>query len=131
MRSCKVFHFTWSCEALRVPGLHRQVLLARQMEQSARDFAAWRRTREREVQQLRRAGRKQAAHVQKLEALQAKQAAVLRRKTEEAEAARRRLKVRLKGRPTLPVSDLSHHALRCHWETLWDRATPFSCEKLV
>jgi len=32
--------------------------------------------------------------VQKLEALQSKQAAVLRRKTEEAEAARRRLKVR-------------------------------------
>ena len=63
------------------------------MEQSAKDFAAWRKTREREVQQLRRAGRKQAAHVQKLEALQAKQAAVLRRKTEEAEAARRRLKV--------------------------------------
>ena len=31
--------------------------------------------------------------VQKLEALQAKQTAVLRRKTEEAEAARRRLKV--------------------------------------
>ncbi len=31
--------------------------------------------------------------VQKLEALQAKQAAVLRRKTEEADAARRRLKV--------------------------------------
>ena len=34
------------------------------------------------------------AQVQKLEALQAKQAAVLRRKTEEAEAARRRLKAR-------------------------------------
>ena len=72
-----------------------QVLLARQMEQSAKDFAAWRKVREREVQQLRRAGRKQAAHVQKLEALQAKQSAVLRRKTEEAEAARRRLKVHL------------------------------------
>jgi kinesin family protein 4/21/27 len=70
-----------------------QVLLARQMEQNAKGFASWRKTREKEVQQLRRAGRKQAAHVQKLEALQAKQAAVLRRKTEEAEAARRRLKV--------------------------------------
>lgn len=69
------------------------MLLARQMEQSARDFAAWRKNREREVQQLRRQGRKQAAQVQKLEALQAKQSAVLRRKTEEAEAARRRLKV--------------------------------------
>lgn len=38
-------------------------------------------------------GLKTAAQVQRLEALQAKQQAVLRRKTEEAEAARRRLKV--------------------------------------
>lgn len=37
--------------------------------------------------------------VQKLEALQAKQAAVLRRKTEEAEAARRRLKVLIQCSP--------------------------------
>ena len=70
----------------------QQVQLARLMEQSAREFAAWRKTREREVCQLRKQGRKQQAQVQKLEALQAKQAAVLRRKTEEAEAARRRLK---------------------------------------
>ena len=69
------------------------MLLARQMEQNAKDFAAWRKNREREVQQLKRAGRKQAVHVQKLEALQAKQTAVLRRKTQEAEAARKRLKV--------------------------------------
>jgi len=39
-------------------------------------------------------GMKAAAHVQRLEALQSKQQAVLRRKTEEAEAARKRLKVR-------------------------------------
>ena len=38
-------------------------------------------------------GMKAAAHVQRLEALQCKQQAVLRRKTEEAEAARKRLKV--------------------------------------
>jgi hypothetical protein len=36
---------------------------------------------------------KAAAHVQRLEAMQSKQQAVLRRKTEEAEAARKRLKV--------------------------------------
>ena len=40
-----------------------QVLLARQMEQSVKDFAAWRKNREREVAQLRRQGRKQAAQV--------------------------------------------------------------------
>ena len=40
-------------------------------------------------------GRKTAAQVQRLEALHAKQQAVLRRKTEEAEAARKRLHVSL------------------------------------
>lgn len=39
-------------------------------------------------------GRKTAAQVQRLEALHAKQQAVLRRKTEEAEAARKRLHVK-------------------------------------
>ena len=48
-------------------------------------------------------GMKAAAHVQRLEALQAKQQAVLRRKTEEAEAARRRLKVGSLA-PTAPIS---------------------------
>lgn len=43
-----------------------QVLLARQMEQSVKEFAAWRRKREREVAQLRRQGRKQAAQVRAL-----------------------------------------------------------------
>lgn len=40
-------------------------------------------------------GRKTAAQIQRLEALHAKQQAVLRRKTEEAEAARKRLHVRM------------------------------------
>ena len=44
-------------------GWFAQVLLARQMEQSVKDFAAWRKNREREVAQLRRQGRKQAAQV--------------------------------------------------------------------
>ena len=44
-------------------GLLAQVLLARQMEQSVKDFAAWRKNREHEVAQLRRQGRKQAAQV--------------------------------------------------------------------
>ena len=41
------------------------MLLARQMEQSVKDFAAWRKNREREVAQLRRQGRKQAAQVRR------------------------------------------------------------------
>ena len=36
-----------------------QVLLARQIEQNAKDFAAWRKNRERELAQLRKQGRKQ------------------------------------------------------------------------
>eukprot|EP00884_Botryococcus_braunii_P003163 jgi/Botrbrau1/12848/Bobra.0045s0017.1 len=70
----------------------QKVALARQMEKSAREFQEWKRGREREVLQLKRQGLKTAAQVQRLEALQAKQQAVLRRKTEEAESARRRLK---------------------------------------
>ncbi|KAL3131725.1 hypothetical protein ABBQ38_007446 [Trebouxia sp. C0009 RCD-2024] len=69
----------------------QKVSLMRQMEKSTRDFADWRKEREKEVMQLRRQGRKTAAQVQRLEALHAKQQAVLRRKTEEAEAARKRL----------------------------------------
>ncbi|BDA42916.1 Kinesin-like protein KIN-4C [Coccomyxa sp. Obi] len=70
----------------------QKVSLARQIEQNHKDFALWKKNRERELAQLRKQGRKQQMQVQKLEALQAKQAAVLRRKTEEADAARRRLK---------------------------------------
>ena len=44
-------------------------------------------------------GIKAAVHVQRLEALQAKQQAVLKRKSEEAEAARKRLK----ARPPVPL----------------------------
>ena len=46
--------------------------------------------------------RKTAAHVQKLEAARDKQQAVLRRKTEEAEAARKRLKACTPALPTAP-----------------------------
>lgn len=46
-------------------------------------------------------GRKTAAQVQRLEALHAKQQAVLRRKTEEAEAARKRLHVSNPSQPPM------------------------------
>ena len=51
-------------------------------------------------------GRKTAAQVQRLEALHAKQQAVLRRKTEEAEAARKRLHVSNPSQPVLHVKNL-------------------------
>lgn len=70
----------------------QKVALSRAMERQGKQFAEWRREREREVAALRKQGRANAAQLQKMEALHAKQQAVLRRKTEEAEAARRRLK---------------------------------------
>lgn len=45
------------------PPLLRQVALARQMAQSAKEFADWRRRREREIATLRRAGVRQQAQV--------------------------------------------------------------------
>jgi hypothetical protein len=46
----KVTVYAWAC---------MQVLLARHMEQHAKDFATWRKQREKELLQLKRQGRKQ------------------------------------------------------------------------
>lgn len=70
-----------------------QVTLTKQMEARAKEFGEWKKQRDKELLQLRKQGRANAAQLQKMEALHAKQQAVLRRKTEEAEAARKRLKV--------------------------------------
>ena len=59
----------------------RQVVLHRAMEKSAKEFAEWKRQRDRELLQLKKQGRLNAAQLQKLEALHSKQQAVLRRKT--------------------------------------------------
>lgn len=58
-----------------------QVALQRQMDKSTREFADWKRQRDRELLQLKKQGRLNAAQLQKLEALHSKQQAVLRRKT--------------------------------------------------
>lgn len=70
-----------------------QVALVKQMEKATKEFADFKKQRDREVLQLRKQGRANAAQLQKMEAFHQKQQAVLRRKTEEAEAARKRLKV--------------------------------------
>lgn len=70
----------------------QKVALSRAMDRQSKQFAEWRRERDREVLALRKQGRANAVQLQKMEALHVKQQAVLRRKTEEAEAARRRLK---------------------------------------
>ncbi|KAK2080230.1 hypothetical protein QBZ16_000083 [Prototheca wickerhamii] len=69
-----------------------KVALQRRAEAAAREHLEWRRARDRELQALRKEGRAAAASLHRLQALSSKQQAVLRRKTEEAEAARRRLK---------------------------------------
>lgn len=51
------------------------------MEKSAREFGEWKKQRDRELLQLKKQGRLNAAQLQKLEALHSKQQAVLRRKT--------------------------------------------------
>ena len=51
------------------------------MEKGAREFVEWKRQRDRELLQLKKQGRLNAAQLQKLEALHSKQQEVLRRKT--------------------------------------------------
>lgn len=75
-----------------------QVSLQRQMEKSSRDFTEWKRQRDRELLQLRKQGRLNAAQLQKVEALHSKQQAVLRRKMG---ACRRGLR---KGQGGLPLN---------------------------
>ena len=69
-------------------------------------------------------GRKTAAQVQRLEALHAKQQAVLRRKTEEAEAARKRLHVSNPSQqcmsiPLLCLTILFNHASAAYSVCTW------------
>ncbi|KAF8064520.1 KIN4A [Scenedesmus sp. PABB004] len=64
----------------------------RRMEAKEKEFREWRLAREREVLQLRRNAQRQDAALQQHQAMHCKQQAVLKRKTEEAEAARRKLR---------------------------------------
>ncbi|WIA39358.1 hypothetical protein OEZ86_005467 [Tetradesmus obliquus] len=64
----------------------------RRMEAKEKEFREWRLMREREVLQLRRNAQRQSAALQQHQAMHSKQQAVLKRKTEEAEAARRKLR---------------------------------------
>ncbi|KAI8464754.1 MAG: hypothetical protein J3K34DRAFT_525930 [Monoraphidium minutum] len=66
--------------------------VVRRMEQREREFREWRAARERELAQLRRSAQRQSAALQQHQAMHIKQQAVLKRKTEEAEAAKKRLR---------------------------------------
>lgn len=70
----------------------QKVSLQKSMEQSARQFSQWKVDREKELIKLRRLNQRNVAHIQQLQALQAKQNAVLQRKMQDANLARRKLK---------------------------------------
>lgn len=70
----------------------QRVALMRQAEKAQKEHLEWRKGKEREMMALRKQGRADAAKLKKLETLHSRQQQVLRRKVEEAEAARRRLK---------------------------------------
>ena len=72
-----------------------KVKLMRQMKEEADKFRQWKSKKEKEINQLKQQGRKRQFEYKKLESIHLKQQAVLRRKTEEAAAANKRLKVAL------------------------------------
>ena len=77
----------------------QKIALQRQAAKAAKEFTLWKRERDKEVMHLKKEGRANAAQLMRMQALHAKQLEVLRRKTEEAAAARKRLQM-LEGRRT-------------------------------
>ncbi|XP_041359286.1 chromosome-associated kinesin KIF4A-like isoform X2 [Gigantopelta aegis] len=70
----------------------QRVKLMKQMKEDAEQFRKWKQQKDKEVLQLQQKGRKQQFEIQKMQKSQEKQQLVLRRKTEEAAAANKRLK---------------------------------------
>lgn len=70
----------------------QKVMLHKMIETKNKEYNEKMKTKEREMLQLKKQSRVTAAKLQKIEALHAKQQNVLKRKTEEADAARKRLK---------------------------------------
>jgi hypothetical protein len=75
----------------------QKAVLQRQAMQAAKDFNVWKKEQTKEVMHLKKEKRANAAQLMRMEALHSKQLEVLRRKTEEAAAARKRLQL-LEGR---------------------------------
>eukprot|EP00803_Ostreobium_quekettii_P004619 evm.model.scf_3423.1 EVM.evm.TU.scf_3423.1 scf_3423:4192-12887(+) len=70
----------------------QKVALVKQIEQRQKDYTQRIKEREKELKQLKKQSRAAASKYQRLEAMHIKQQAVLKRKTDEAEASRKRLK---------------------------------------
>ncbi|KAF5468228.1 hypothetical protein F2P56_012396 [Juglans regia] len=76
----------------------QKVQLQQRIKQEAEQFRQWKATREKELLQLRKEGRRNEYERHKLQALNQRQKMVLQRKTEEAAVATKRLKELLEAR---------------------------------
>ncbi|XP_027345232.1 kinesin-like protein KIN-4A isoform X2 [Abrus precatorius] len=80
----------------------QKVQLQHKMKQEAEQFRQWKASREKELLQLKKEGRRNEYERHKLEALNQRQKMVLQRKTEEATMATKRLKELLEARKSSP-----------------------------
>ncbi|PPR89108.1 hypothetical protein GOBAR_AA31572 [Gossypium barbadense] len=84
--------------AQKLKSLEAQVQLQHRIKQEAEQFRQWKASREKELLQLRKEGRRNEYERHKLQALNQRQKMVLQRKTEEAAMATKRLKELLEAR---------------------------------
>ncbi|KAG9440503.1 hypothetical protein H6P81_020668 [Aristolochia fimbriata] len=85
----------------------QKVQLQHKIKQEAEQFRQWKASREKELLQLRKEGRRNEYERHKLQALNQRQKMVLQRKTEEAAMATKRLKELLEARKTTSARDNS------------------------
>ncbi|KAG4943633.1 hypothetical protein JHK85_048279 [Glycine max] len=95
-------HKTQDVRGQKLKALEAQVQLQHKMKQEAEQFRQWKASREKELLQLKKEGRKNEYERHKLEALNQRQKMVLQRKTEEATMATKRLKELLEARKSSP-----------------------------
>lgn len=88
----------------------QKVQIQQKMKQESEQFRLWKASREKEVLQLKKEGRRNVYELHKIQALHLRQKMVLQRKTEEAASAMRRLKelqeARKSSRDTAPNGTL-------------------------
>ncbi|KAM7250363.1 hypothetical protein ACFE04_022246 [Oxalis oulophora] len=85
----------------------QKVQLQHKLKQEAEQFRQWKASREKELLQLKKEGRRNEYERHKLEALNQRQKMVLQRKTEEAAVATKRLKELLDARKPSPRDSLA------------------------
>ncbi|GMI68068.1 FRAGILE FIBER 1 [Hibiscus trionum] len=87
----------------------QKVQLQHKIKQEAEQFRQWKASREKELLQLKKEGRRNEYERNKLEALNQRQKMVLQRKTEEAAMATKRLKELLEARKSSIRDNSVHH----------------------